>query len=47
MTRPHNEVPLNTVVNEEKPDKCPDCGGTEFDYKDGERYCKKCGYVFE
>ena len=27
--------------------KCPDCGSEEIVYDKGERFCKKCGYVFD
>jgi hypothetical protein len=41
------EKSLQGVEQEEKVVKCPDCGSTDITYKDGERFCKKCGYVFE
>jgi ribosomal protein S27AE len=32
---------------EKKPSKCPDCGSKDIVYDKGERFCKKCGYVFD
>jgi len=39
---------MQSLQDEEKTDLiCPDCKGKETKYEEGERYCKKCGYVFE
>lgn len=47
MARHASEVPLDKVTAEEKPRKCSECGGTEFRYDGGERFCKKCGLVVD
>jgi len=31
----------------ENPRKCSDCGSEDIDYRAGEYFCKKCGYVLE
>lgn len=41
------EKSLQGVESEEKPEFCPSCGGKEFDIDGVERFCRKCGYVFE
>jgi transcription initiation factor TFIIIB Brf1 subunit/transcription initiation factor TFIIB len=33
--------------SEAKVTECPDCGATEFEKRNGERYCKRCGLVIE
>lgn len=42
-----DEKPLQGLEHEEKIKKCPDCGSKDLGYKDEERYCKKCGLVFD
>ena len=39
---------LNSLEDEGKEaNKCPDCNSEEIAYEKGERFCRKCGYVFE
>ena len=39
---------LNSLEDEEKGTvKCPDCNSSYIEYENGERFCKKCGYVFD
>jgi hypothetical protein len=39
---------LNSLEDEEKSkEKCPDCNSSEIGFENGERFCKKCGYVFD
>jgi len=43
-----NPKSLNSLEDEGKEiNKCPDCNSSEFGYENGERFCKKCGYVFD
>jgi len=30
-----------------RPKICPDCGNTDLETKNDERYCKKCGLVID
>jgi uncharacterized Zn finger protein (UPF0148 family) len=34
-------------VEAEGAKKCPECGSTDIEKKDGEIYCNKCGLVFD
>ncbi|MFH1591405.1 MAG: hypothetical protein ABIC95_05770 [archaeon] len=38
---------LQGLEDEEPVQKCPDCGSTDLGYEKGERFCRKCGFVFE
>lgn len=38
---------LQSVASEEKIERCPDCGSSDIERKKDERYCNKCGLVFE
>lgn len=39
------EKSLQSLNREEKVRRCPDCGSTSIDYRQGEEFCKKCGLV--
>ena len=39
--------PMQDLEHEETIKKCPDCGSEDLGYRDGERYCKKCGLVLD
>jgi ribosomal protein L37E len=41
------EKSLQGIESEEAPIRCPSCGSKDFDLDGVERFCKKCGYVFE
>ena len=38
---------LNSLQDENNKEECPDCKNKEIEYENNERFCKKCGYVFE
>ena len=42
-----HERTFQSIKNEDKTRKCPDCGSKNLDYEHGELYCKKCGFVIE
>ncbi len=41
------EKNLQSIKNEDRLKKCPDCGSKNIEYDHGELYCKKCGFVIE
>jgi len=41
------EKNLQSLKNEDRLRKCPECGSKNIDYVKGELYCKKCGFVIE
>jgi len=47
MVATWNQKSMQATKQEEKIAKCPDCKSTEIEYRDGERYCKKCGLVLD
>lgn len=47
MERHFLEVPMDELVGQNVAKKCPECNSKDLGYEDGERFCKKCGYVFE
>ena len=40
-------ISLNKLENEKDREKCPDCNSKDIEYEKGERFCKKCDYVFD
>ncbi len=46
MTAP-DEVSLQGLEHEEEVRRCPECGSRKIGLKNEERYCEKCGHVFD
>ncbi|MBI2650842.1 hypothetical protein HYX01_00010 [Candidatus Woesearchaeota archaeon] len=38
---------LESLSREEKLNVCPDCGSKNIEFEKGERFCKRCGLVFD
>ncbi|MBI4453832.1 hypothetical protein HY636_04275 [Candidatus Woesearchaeota archaeon] len=44
----HDQKSLQGLEDEDrKIAKCPECGSKDICFENEERFCKKCGYVFE
>ncbi|MDO8740698.1 MAG: hypothetical protein Q7J54_03985 [Candidatus Woesearchaeota archaeon] len=46
MTKWGNQKDVTALESEDKPKKCPDCGG-KIVFEDGELICRVCGLIVE
>lgn len=42
-----NQKSMQSLKNEDRERKCPECGSKNLEYDKGELICKKCGLVIE